>query len=172
MTHVTPLANRESDPSWIRTVEDTGIYDLGSGVGPGDWIEITGLSIVVPFRCTPGDRLTGIAELHVINKTASQDGAIAIGFSRNSNEPVISVETIIEDGLDGVKIATSNTEIANLQIGDTISVFARLFFGNNPTFGVDVDASSGETHRLVVTKDVERLSAFEMLQAGIIEAPV
>lgn len=135
-------------------------------------MEITGLSIVVPFLCTPGDSLSGYVELHVINKVTSQDGAIEIGFSRNGILPVITVVKIVEDGFNGQKPATANTEIANLQIGDTISIFARLFFGNNPTFGVDINATVGATHRLVITKDVNKLTGFQMQQAGIIEAPV
>jgi len=166
---VTPIANRESTPGWIETDDDNGTYDLGlGGQGPGPWVNITGLSITVPFDTSPGDRLDAYVELHAVGKIPAMAGDIEIGFGLNGSPPFSGTRATVESNFDGIVPVSVSTEIVTLIAGDVINVFARDAVDGNPAFGVDIDATTGSTHKLVVVKDVQELTGFQLSQVAIV----
>jgi hypothetical protein len=157
---------------WTLADTDTGNYDLGTGTAPGPWIEMTGLFVTLANSIASGDFIEATVGVNIINKTTNRNGSIAVGLGFNHTPPTTWSVLSVPAGFSGKVSLSASFSTVTAGIGAVISVYARIEFGDNVQFGVDLNGTPPPTHSLNIHRSASLLLTQAVAVVNALQLPI
>jgi len=139
-------------PGFSVSDTDNGNYALPT---LGVFVRLTGLQVIIPQTVAIGEPLRIIANIHIINASATRGGSIDVAIGINGAAPTGSgINNLISGGLDAVvPTSITTTDHAGLAINDTVEIWVRKATEDHVQFSPAADASSGGLHEMAVSNE-------------------